>query len=137
MSIRWTHFTVPVTNIEGSIRFFTEICGLAVVRDRRLEGGGAVWLGPAPRPGADPDFVVVIAPGEIREPLDHFGFQCETRDEVAGIAERARAAGTLVKGPEDVGGSVGLFVLIREPSGHLVEFTHGQPLKGLASTNAA
>jgi len=137
MSIRWTHFTVPVTNIEGSIRFFTEVCGLAVVRDRRLEGGGTVWLGPAPRPGADPDFVVVIALGEIREPLDHFGFQCETREEVAGIAERARATGNLVKGPEDVGGSVGYFVLIREPSGHLVEFTHGQPLKGLASSNAA
>ena len=94
-------------------------------------------VGPEPRPGADPDFVVVIALGEIREPLDHFGFQCETREEVADIAERARAAGNLVKGPEDAGGSVGLFVLVREPSGHLVEFTHGQPLKGLASANAA
>ena len=137
MSIRWTHFTIPVTNIEGSIRFFTEVCGLAVVRDRRLEGGGTVWLGPAPRPGADPDFVVVIASGEVRVPLDHFGFQCETREEVEVIAERARAAGNLVRGPEDAGGSVGFFVLIREPSGHLVEFTHGQPLRGLASGNAA
>ena len=134
MSVRWTHLTMPVTDIGSSIRFFTEVCGLAVVRDRRLEGGGTVWLGPAPQPGQNPDFVLVIALGEVREPLDHLGFQCETREEVTAIAERARTSGTLVKGPEDAGGSVGYFVVIREPSGHLVEFTQGQPLKGLASS---
>jgi hypothetical protein len=41
-----------------------------------------------------------------------------------------------VEGPTDYGGSVGYFALVREPSGHLVEFTHGQPLKGLANRNA-
>jgi len=137
MTVRWTHLTAPVTDLEASIRFFTEVCGLAVVRDRRLEGGGTVWLGPAPRSGQYPDFVLVIALGEVREALDHLGFQCDTREEVTAIAERARASGILVKGPEDAGGSVGYFVVIREPSGHLVEFTHGQPLKGLASAAPA
>lgn len=129
-------FYDSVTDLEGSIRFFTEVCGLAVVRDRRLEGGGTVWIGPTPKPGADPDFVVVVAQGEIRAPLDHFGFQCETREAVADIAEKARSSSTLVRDPEDVGGSVDYFVLVREPSGHLVEFTHGQPLRGLASADA-
>jgi hypothetical protein len=32
---------------------------------------------------------------------------------------------------------VGYFVIVREPSGHLVEFTHGQPLKGLGRRNVA
>jgi lactoylglutathione lyase len=137
MSIRWTHFTIPVSDVEGSIRFFTEVCGLAVVRDRRLEGGSTVWLGPAPAPGNDPDFVVVISRGEVGQPLDHFGFQCTTRDEVHAIADRARATGTLIDGPIDAGGSVGLFAIVREPSGHLVEFTYGQPLRGLASIRAA
>jgi len=30
-----------------------------------------------------------------------------------------------------VGGSVGYFVILREPGGNLVEFTFGQPLLGL------
>jgi hypothetical protein len=38
-----------------------------------------------------------------------------------------------VEGPEDAGGVVGMFAVVREPSGHLVEFTYGQPLRGLAS----
>lgn len=135
--MRWTHLTLPVTDLEGSIRFFTEVCGLSVVRDRRLEGGGTVWLGPPPPEGQDPEFVVVIGRGEVREPLDHFGFQCERREDVTVLAERARADGTLVEGPTDYGGSVGYFAVVREPSGHLVEFTHGQPLKGLGQTNTA
>ena len=129
--MRWTHFTLPVADLAGSVRFFTEVFGLSVVRDRSLEGGSTVWLGPEPSPGQDPDFVLVAFQGEVVVPLDHFGFQCSSRDEVTRIAEVARAAGSLVEGPTDFGGSVGYFVVVREPSGHLVEFTFGQPLRGL------
>ena len=133
MAVRWTHITIPVTDIDGSIAFFTEVCGLSIVRDRRLKGGTTVWLGPQPETDADPAFVLVIHQGDVREPLDHFGFQCGSRDEVTAIADRARANGTLVEEPADLGGSVGYVAKVREPSGHLVEFTHGQPLKGLSS----
>ncbi len=129
--MRGTHFTLPVTDLNASVRFFTEECGLSVVRDRRNEGGTTVWLGPQPAEGLDPEFVLVAFQGEVKEPLDHFGFQCEKRDDVTTIAARARARGTLVEGPTDYGGSVGYFVVVREPSGHLVEFTFGQPLRGL------
>lgn len=135
--MRWTHFTIPVSNLDASIEFFTRICGLSIVRDRRLEGGSTVWLGPKPAPGEDPEFVVVISRGEVHEPLDHFGFQCDTREEVTALATRAQRSGTLVEGPIDYGGSVGYFAVVREPSGHLVEFTHGQPLRGLESGHAA
>jgi catechol 2,3-dioxygenase-like lactoylglutathione lyase family enzyme len=128
--MRWTHVTLPFGDLEGSIRFFVDVCGLRVVRDRRLEGGTTVWLGP-PRGDDPPSFVLVALQGEVKEPFDHFGFQCATRDEVDAIAGRARADGTLVEGPADLGGSIGYFVVVREPSGHLVEFTHGQPLGGL------
>ena len=129
--MRWTHFTLPVSDLNASVRFFTEECGLCVVRDRRNEGGTTVWLGPQPADGLDPEFVLVAFQGEVKEPLDHFGFQCDKRDDVIAIAERARARGILVEGPTDYGGSVGYFVVVREPSGHLVEFTFGQPLRGL------
>ena len=131
--MRWTHLTLPLSDLDGSIQFFVETCGLTVVRDRRIEGGSTVWLGPRPEPGADPEFVLVAYRGEVKEPLDHFGFQCDSGDQIAVIADLARANGTLVKGPEDAGGSVGLYVIVREPSGHLVEFTFGQPLLGLGT----
>lgn len=137
MAVRWTHITIPVTDIDGSIGFFTGVCGLSIVRDRRLEGGTTVWLGPESDTGADPVFVLVIHRGDVREPLDHFGFQCDSRNEVTAIADRARASGTLVEEPADLGGSVGYVATVREPSGHLVEFTHGQPLRGLAPRTSA
>ncbi len=60
--MHWTHFTLPLGDLEGSIKFFTEVCGLAIVRDRRLEGGSTVWLGPKPAEGADPEFALVAYP---------------------------------------------------------------------------
>lgn len=122
---------MPLSDLEGSIRFFTEVCGLSVVRDRRDEGGNTVWLGPKPQAGDEPTFVLVAQQGVVGQPLDHFGFQCSSRDEVTRIAERAQEEGSLVEGPIDAGGSVGYFAVVREPSGHRVEFTYGQPILGL------
>lgn len=129
--MRWTHFTLPLSDLAASVAFFTETCGLKIVRDRRVEGGNTVWLGPEAQEGHDPQFVLVAFQGPVLEPLDHFGFQCESREQVTAIADAALAAGSLVEGPTDAGGSVGYFAVVREPSGHLVEFTHGQPLQGL------
>ncbi len=131
--MRWTHLTLPLSDLDASLHFFTETCGLSIVRDRRAEGGTTVWLGPEPAAGCDPQFVLVAFKGEVKQPLDHFGFQCESREAVTAIAERARESGNLVEGPLDYGGSVGYFAVVREPSGHLVEFTYGQPLSGLQS----
>jgi lactoylglutathione lyase len=133
--VRWTHFTIPVSDMDGTIGFFTHVCGLTVVRDRRNEGGSTVWIGPRAVPGEHSQFVVVLYQGAVREPLDHFGFQCDRREDVTAIADRARERGALVEGPIDAGGSVGYYAIVREPSGHLVEFTFGQPLIGLPSAS--
>lgn len=129
--MRWTHITIPLSDLDGSIRFFTQTCGLHVVRDRRAEGGTTVWIGPKPPAGEDPAFVIVAFAGSVKEPLDHLGFQCEARAEIEEIAKRAAEDGSLLEGPNDAGGSVGHYVVVREPSGHHVEFTFGQPLRGL------
>jgi catechol 2,3-dioxygenase-like lactoylglutathione lyase family enzyme len=131
MAVRWTHITITVSNIERSIEFYKSFCGLSVLRDRRLEGGGTVWLGPTPPEGEDPTFVLVISEGEVTDRLDHFGFQCETKEQVNAIAEEARRRGILVYPPQDSGGTVGYWTHIKDPDGHYVEFTFGQPLKGL------
>ena len=128
---RWTHITITVTEQQRSIEFYESFCGLSVLRDRRLEGGGTVWLGPATAPEEKPAFILVLGEGEVTCPMDHLGFQCESRDEVDRIAERAAALGILVIPPTDAGGSVGYFTMVKDPDGHLVEFTYGQPIRGL------
>jgi lactoylglutathione lyase len=131
MPTRWTHITINCSDIDASVEFYTSICGLTIVRDRRLEGRHNVWLGPATPAGEDPVFVLVIVQDEVKARLDHFGFQCDSRKEVDRIAELARQQNILVEPPVDVGGVVGYFTMVRDPDGHIVEFTFGQPLKGL------
>jgi len=131
MPPRWTHITINVSDLNRSVDFYTSLCGLSIVRDRRLEGRHNVWLGPATPSGQDPTFVLVIVQDEVKAKLDHFGFQCDSRDEVDRIAELARRRNILIEPPVDLGGVVGYFTMIRDPDGHLIEFTFGQPLKGL------
>jgi lactoylglutathione lyase len=131
MPTRWTHITINVSDLNRSIEFYTSLCGLTIVRDRRPEGRHNVWLGPPTTPGEKPTFVLVMVQDEVKARLDHFGFQCDSRAEVDRIAENARREGTLAEPPTDIGGVVGYFAMVRDPDGHLVEFTFGQPLKGL------
>lgn len=131
MTIRWTHITINASNLDVSVEFYTSFCGLSIVRDRRLEGRHNVWLGPPTPPGEDPVFVLVIVQDEVKARLDHFGFQCDSRGEVDRIVARARQQDILVQPPLDAGGVVGYFAMVRDPDGHIVEFTFGQPLRGL------
>ena len=131
MPTRWTHITINVSDINRSVDFYTSLCGLSIVRDRRPEGRHNVWLGVPAKAGEDPVFVLVIVQDEVKARLDHFGFQCDSRAEVERIAELARQQDILVEPLTDIGGVVGYFTMIRDPDGHLVEFTFGQPLKGL------
>jgi lactoylglutathione lyase len=131
MPPRWTHITINCSNLDASVEFYTSFCGLSIVRDRRPEGRHNVWLGPATPAGEDPIFVLVIVQDEVKNRLDHFGFQCESREEVDRIAELARQQNILAESPVDIGGVVGYFTMVRDPDGHIIEFTAGQPLKGL------
>jgi catechol 2,3-dioxygenase-like lactoylglutathione lyase family enzyme len=130
--LRWTHITINCSNLDRSVDFYTSVCGLSIVRDRRSEGRHNVWLGPKTAAGEEPVFVLVMVQDEVKARLDHFGFQCDSREEVDRIAEMARTQNILVDPPTDVGGVVGYFTSLRDPDGHVVEFTYGQPLQGLS-----
>jgi catechol 2,3-dioxygenase-like lactoylglutathione lyase family enzyme len=131
MGSHWTHLTATVSNFERSIEFYQQFCGLSVVRDRRKDGSGTVWLGPPPLPGKNPTFVLVLMEGEVSSRLDHLGFQCDSVVEVDEIAKKAEREGILVYPPTNSGGSVGYWTIIRDPDGHQIEFTFGQPLVGV------
>lgn len=132
MSVRWTHITVTVSEMERSIDFYRSFCGLVVVRDRRREGGGTVWLGTKSQASENPSYVLVLSEGDVISKMDHLGFQCESREAVDAVAERAKSLGILEIPPTDSGGVVGYWTMLRDPDGHFVEFTYGQPIKGLS-----
>jgi lactoylglutathione lyase len=122
---------MTVSDLERSIKFYESFCKLEMLRDRRREGGGTVWLGPKTSPETNPLFLLVLGQGEVSYRIDHLGFQCESREEVDQIAQKGRELGILIEPPTDTGGVVGYFTMIKDPDGHLVEFTYGQPIEGL------
>ena len=90
-----------------------------------------MWLGSPPAAGELPRFVLVLMEGQVTSRLDHLGFQCQDRHQVDRVAEEAGKLGILVHPPSDSGGAVGYWTTIRDPDGHLVEFTFGQPIAGV------
>jgi lactoylglutathione lyase len=130
MPARFTHVVVKVSDLDRSIAFYRRLCGLEVVRDGR-PGGHTVWLGPAAREGALPSFVLVLYLTPIDFRLDHLGFQCDSREEIDRIAAEAESLGILAEPPFDGGGDIGYVTMLRDPDGHRVEFTFGQPIAGL------
>src|SRR5215467_1099069 len=101
MPPRWTHITINCSDINASVEFYTSICGLTIVRDRRQEGRHNVWLGPSIAKDEDPSFVLVMVQDEVKARLDHLGFQCDSREEVERIAQMAREQDILVDPPTD------------------------------------
>src|SRR3954467_5596582 len=105
MAARWTHVTITVSDLDRSIDFYRSVCGLEVVRDRRAEGASTAWMGYAPAPGRDPEFVLVLLPGEVTDPLDPLGSRCDPAEGVAAGAREGERLDILVRPPTDSGGS--------------------------------
>ncbi len=128
--IRFTHITFAVHDMEESIAFYAKWFGLVVHLDRRPDGN-TVWITTQEQNSKEtPDFVLVLHSGEVSR-IHHFGFQVGSREDLDDIARRAKEAEIWVEGPTDLGGVVGSYVFIKDPNGHIWEFTVGQPLMGL------
>lgn len=130
MSVRLTHVVLKVKDLDRSVAFYHLFCGLEVVRDGRPKGH-TVWLAPKRRDPGPPPFVIVLYLTEVDFRLDHLGFQCAARAEVDRIAAEGEKLGILAEPPQEGGGDIGYVTMLRDPDGHLVEFTFGQPLRGL------
>lgn len=130
MAPRLTHLVLKVRDLERSVSFYGRFGDLEVVRDGRPRGH-TVWLAPRRREAGPPAFVVVLYLTEVDARIDHVGFQCERREEIDRIAAEGERLGILAEPPQDGGGDIGYVTMLRDPDGHLVEFTFGQPLRGL------
>jgi len=127
-----THIAIQSHDVEASIRFYRDYVGLYVVHDRIDDGEGVrvVWLSETPRNATFVIVVIGVPPTVQVQPalLHHQGYDLPSRAAVDEIAARARADGVLAHGPVDAGGVVGYLCMVRDPDGHMVEFSHGQPI---------
>ncbi len=126
-----THIALHVQDLEASLGFYRDYCGLETVHLREDEPGVRVaWLA---EPGREGRFVfVMIEGGTAKQPspgdLSHLGFACEDRGAVERLAEKARAEGRLLWPMTDAPPPLGSFCGVRDPDGNQVEFSFGQPL---------
>lgn len=124
-----THVAIRSTNIEATIDFYRRYAGYSIVHDRTDSGIRVVWLAAEP---VRPSMVLVVLemphePAPDPAATDHYGFAVDSRQRVDRIAALARAEKRLKYGPADGGPIVGYFVMVRDPSGNVCEFSYGQP----------
>src|SRR5258706_2953237 len=99
MPTRWTHITINCSNLDASVDFYTSLCGLSIVRDRRLEGRHNVWLGPATTAGEKPGFFFGFVSDEGKNPFHHFRFSFEHPGEICSVSQTCRHTKFTVSAP--------------------------------------
>lgn len=127
----FTHIALHTPDLEATIAFYHRYCGLRVAHDRGEGADRVVWLA---EPGEAARFVFVLIGGAPDRPpqaegdFSHLGFALPSRDAVDALAEAGRRAGCLAFAPREEPWPTGYYCALRDPSGALVEFSHGQPL---------
>ncbi len=133
MRVFLTHMNLQVMDMDKSIAFYEQWCGMKVVHqhDSDTPDQPVTWMA---SPDQDDDFVLVLAPGRTQKcnqkgaELEHLGFSVETLDDVTEMARRGVEAGILHWDVIDGGEKFGVICGVYDPDGRIIEFSFGQPL---------
>ena len=125
-----THIALHCEDLDASIAFYRDYCGLHISHDRADAHGRVVWMS---EPGKEHQFVIVMISGgkthpQAEDDFSHLGFAMDSRAGVDAIAARALADGILAWPQRDEPYPVGYYCGIRAPDGNVVEFSFDQPL---------
>ena len=126
----FTHCALHVCDLDESIAFYQEYCGLKFVLEHGEDEGRTVWMA---SPGEEKNFVLVmIGGGRSRDPdesdMTHYGFAVSAREDIDAIAKRAEAEGRLFWAPKEFAPPTGYLCAVKDPTGYVIEFSYGQPL---------
>ncbi len=129
-SMSLTHVALHVLDLAACVQFYENYCGLKSVHQRRSGNKEICWLA---EPGREKEFILVIMNGgalKEAKPGDysHLGFAVACRKSVDQIAAQAQQEGCLIWAPKKEPYPVGYYCGVRDPNGHQVEFSYGQPL---------
>lgn len=123
-----THIALHVKDVKASTQFYKDWCGMDVVHSREP---GVTWLA---SPGNEDLFVIVLVPGgtsnapQAANDFSHLGFAVDTQENLLAILQKAKEAGIICWDYQESPPPVGHFFCVRDPDGHMVEFSVGQPL---------
>ena len=125
-----THIALQARDLDATIAFYRDYCGLSIVHERTDRGTRVVWLAEA---GREQEFILVLMPGgrgkqQAEGDYSHLGFALESKAAVDVIAARAKADGRLTWPPKQEPWPVGYYCGVVDPDGTMVEFSYGQPL---------
>ena len=130
MTPAFTHCALHVCDLDKSIDFYRSYCGLEIVKEHGEGDRRVVWLA---SPGEKKNFVLVLLGGgpartQDKDDMTHYGIGVARRADVDQIAERARNEGCLHWEPRDYAPPTGYLCGVTDPTGYIIEFSHGQPL---------
>lgn len=130
MKPAFTHCALHVRDLDKSVAFYRDYCGLEIVKEHGEGESRVVWLA---SPGEKENFVLVLLGGgperaQDKDDMTHYGFGVATREDIDKIAERARKDGILHWEPRDYAQPTGYLCGVKDPTGYIVEFSYGQPL---------
>ncbi|MFT5576500.1 MAG: catechol 2,3-dioxygenase-like lactoylglutathione lyase family enzyme [Bermanella sp.] len=130
MSAQLTHIALHVLDMQASLDFYSQYCGLRVCHKRTDERKTIVWMA---EPGRETEFILVLIPGGPGRPqadndFSHLGYALDSQQAVDDIARRATQGGCLLWPPRQADYPVGYYCGLRDPDGNAVEFSYGQPL---------
>lgn len=130
MQTAFTHCALHVADVETSIAFYRDYCGMKLVHSHGEPPSRTVWLAAE---GDEKRFVMVLVSGgggheQAPGDMTHYGIAVGLRADIDRIAERARKDGCLHWEPQEHPWPVGYLCAVRDPDGYIVEFSYGQPL---------
>ncbi|MEG6510135.1 VOC family protein [Methyloligella sp. 2.7D] len=131
----FTHCALHVSDLEASIAFYQDYCGMRLANEHGAGPERTVWLA---SPGSERRFVLVLlggGPGHTQDQSDmtHYGFAVSAREDIDAIAARAKQEGRLFWEPMAFPPPTGYLCAVRDPDGYVIEFSYGQPLSPDAS----
>ena len=129
METKCTYVALQVRDIERSISFYLEYCGMHILQEH-ADDFRVVWMGWDEQP---PRFAIVLldTPYDFAHhpPHQHIGMVVSTHEEVDAIYARATANGISKVWPPTEGGPiVERFCGIADPDGNMVAFSYGPRL---------
>ncbi|MDQ1465651.1 MAG: lactoylglutathione lyase [Actinomycetota bacterium] len=137
---RWTHVALPVSDLDRSIEFYTDLTPLVVAHRNADENGRSAWLS-NDHQVVDPFVLVLVelvadvgrqfgqapdTPLPTLRPFAHLGIELPERADVDAIAARAEARGALEMPPRELAPHIGYVCFVTDPDGNIVEFSHNQ-----------
>ncbi|MFT5351578.1 MAG: lactoylglutathione lyase [Planctomycetota bacterium] len=132
----WTHLALHVNDIDKVIAWYEEFTHLSLLFKEEDEDGYGAWLGDKTQ--SKSPFILVLAQffeghdpfAPIKHPtlgpFAHIGIEVPDKQGVDDIAAKAKEAGCLILGPQQMPKRIGYICFLRDPEGNMVEFSYDQ-----------